>query len=119
MSAIDREELTLNLGTLCRQEEYTDTMAGSIKKLIPVKADGSLDDTRPLIFIGQTSIMLSSGPVPVQAVLAAENLEDAIKAFPATMEKAINELADRLIKLAEEQQSLIQKPDSNIIIPGM
>lgn len=35
------------------------------------------------------------------------------------MEKAINELAEKLIKLAEEQQSMIQKPDSNIIIPGM
>lgn len=119
MSAINREELTLNLETFYRQEEYTDTMAGSIKKLIPVKADGNPDDERPLIFIGQTSIMLPSGPMPVQAVLEAENLKDAIKAFPDAMEKAINDLAEKLIKLAEEQQTLIQKPDSNIIIPGM
>lgn len=119
MSAINKEELTLNLATLYRQEEYTDTMAGSIKKLVPVKSDGNVDESRPLIFVGQTSIMLPSGPMPVQAVLEAETLEDAIKAFPDAMEKAINELADKLIKLAEEQQSLIQKPDSNIIIPGM
>lgn len=119
MSAINKEELTLNLATLYKQEEYTDTMAGSIKKLIPVKSDGTEDAGRPVIFVGQTSIMLPSGPMPVQAVLDAPTLDEAIKAFPEAMEKAINELADKLIKLAEEQQSLIQKPDSNIIVPGM
>lgn len=119
MSAINKEELTLNLETLYRQEEYTDTMAGSIKKLVPVKTDGSTDESRPQVFVGQASIMLPSGPMPVQAVLEADNLADAIKAFPDAMEQAINELAEKLIKLAEEQQSLIQKPDSNIIIPGM
>lgn len=66
MSAINKEELTLNLETLYRQEEYTDTMAGSIKKLVPVKTDGSTDEGRPQVFVGQTSIMLPSGPMPVQ-----------------------------------------------------
>lgn len=119
MSAINKEELTLNLATLYRQEEYTDTMAGSIKKLVPVKSDGSVDDAREVVFVGQTSIMLPSGPMPVQAVLDAATLEDALKAFPDAMEQAINDLAEKLIKLAEEQQSLIQKPDSSIIVPGM
>lgn len=119
MSAINREELALNLDTLYRQEEYTDTMAGSIKKLIPVKSDGTEDAGRANIFVGQTSIMLPSGPMPVQAILEAATLAEALKIFPEAMEKAINELAEKLIKLAEEQQSVIQKPDSNIIMPGM
>ena len=119
MNTINKNELTLNMETMYKQEEYTDTMAGSIKKLVPVKSDGSIDEKRLEIFVGQTSIMLPSGPMPVQAVLDADTLDNAIKVFPDTMEKAINELAEKLMKLAEEQQSLIQKPDSNIIIPGM
>lgn len=118
MSAIPQEELTLNLETLYQQEEYTDTMVGSIKKLTPVKPDGGRDESRDILFIGQTSIMLPSGPMPVQAALEADTLEEALKVFPKAMEDAINELADRLMKLAEEQQSRIQKPDSSIIVPG-
>lgn len=117
MSAINKEELAINVDSLYQQEEYTDTMVGSIKKLTPVKANGAVDASRQVIFIGQTSIMLPSGPMPVQAVLEAETFEEALKVFPEAMEKAINELAEKLMKLAEEQQSLIQKPDSNIIIP--
>lgn len=117
MSAINKEELTINLDSLYLQEEYTDTMVGSIKKLTPMRADGTADTSRPVLFVGQTSIMLPSGPMPVQSVLEAATLQEALKVFPDTMEKAINELAEKLIKLAEEQQSLIQKPDSNIIIP--
>ena len=118
MSAIPQEELKLNLETLYHQEEYTDTMVGGIKKLTPIKADGSPDASREVLFIGQTSIMLPSGPMPVQAALEAKTLDEAIKLFPKAMEDAINDLADKLMKLAEEQQSRIATPDSNLIIPG-
>ncbi len=111
---IDRSNLYL-------EESFTDLKVGTIKRLTPVKADGSEDKTRKKIFVGNTNVMTPQGPIPIQGMIQAKELQQAIKKFPETMEAAMDRLIEEAKKYQEQQQaedSQIQKPDSRIIIPG-
>ena len=94
---------------------------GTIKRLNPVKADGSEDKTRKKIFVGNTNVITPQGPIPIQGMIQAKELQQAIKKFPEVMEAAMDRLIEEAKKYQEQQQaenSQIQKPDSRIIIPG-
>ena len=89
--------------------------AGSIRRLVPVKPDGSDDKSRTPIFVGSSQLMTEQGPLPLQASLTANNLKEAIEAFPAAMEKAMQDMVQALMRLQEEQR---KSDDSRIIVPG-
>jgi hypothetical protein len=92
---------------------------GMIKRMTPVKADGSVDKTRKPIFVAQTTLMTPGGPLPIQAAIQAKELQQAIKKFPEAMREAMDQLAEEAKKYQEqEQQGRIEKPDSRIIVPG-
>ncbi len=114
-------DFKINRSNLYREESFTDLKVGTIKCLIPVKADGSEDKTRKKIFVGNTNVMTPQGPIPIQGMIQAKELQQAIKKFPETMEAAMDRLIEEAKKYQEQQQaedSQIQKPDSRIIIPG-
>jgi len=105
---------------LYREESFTDLKVGSIKCLKPVKSDGSEDKSRKKIFVGQSNVMTPQGPLPIQGVIQAKELQQAIKKFPEAMEAAMERLIEEAKKYQEQQNqtSQIQKPDSRIIVPG-
>ena len=112
---------TIDRSNLYREESFTDLKVGAIRCLTPVKADGSEDKTRKKLFVGTTNVMTPQGPIPIQGMIQAKELQQAIKKFPETMEAAMDRLIEEAQKLQEKQQtedSQIQKPDSRIIIPG-
>ncbi len=114
-------DFRINRSNLYREESFTDLKVGTIKCLNPVKADGSEDKTRKKIFVGNTNVMTPQGPIPIQGMIQAKELQQAIKKFPETMEAAMDRLIEEAKKYQEQQQaedSQIQKPDSRIIIPG-
>ena len=102
---------------LHREESITDLKVGSIRRLMPLKPDGTEDKGRTAIFIGHTQLMSPEGPVPIQATLTANNLEEAIDAFPDAMQKALGEMIEKIQKIQQEQQAQ-KKDDSRIIVPG-
>ena len=110
---VDRSNLYL-------EESYTDLKVGSVKCLTPVKPDGSEDKSRKKIFVGQSNVMTPQGPLPIQGVIQAKELQQAIKKFPEAMEAAMERLIEEAKKYQEQQDqnSQIQKPDSRIIVPG-
>jgi len=112
------EEFKIDRTNLFNEESFTDLKIGTIKRLTPVKADGSEDKSRKTVFVGHTSIMTPNGPLPIQNVIGAKELSQAIKKFPEAMQEAMDRLIEEVQKYQEQQQSEIQKPDSNIIIPG-
>ena len=87
------------------------------EKLIPIKPDGAEDKSRTAIFLGHTQLMFPQGPVPLQAPLEADNLEQAMDAFPEAMKQALSEMAERIRKM-QQQQQMQQRNDSQIIMPG-
>ena len=96
---------------LYREEYFTDLKIASIRRLTPVKPDGSPDKTRKTLFVGHTNLITPSGPLPIQNVIQAKELQQAIKKFPEAMQSAM----ERLIEEAKKQK---QKEDSRIIVPG-
>ena len=111
----DQLNFTLDNKNLYREQSYTDLKAGSIRRLLPVKPDGSPDETRTEIFVGTTQLMTNEGPLPVQARLMANSFQEALAVFPETVRKATEEMIAQFEKL---QQKMKAEADSRIIVPG-
>ncbi|MBT8364962.1 MAG: cytoplasmic protein [Deltaproteobacteria bacterium] len=110
-------EFKINRSNLYHEESFTDLKVGTVKRLTPVKADGSADKSRRTIFVGHTSILTPNGPLPIQNGIGAKDLQQAIKKFPEAMQEAMERLMEEVKKYQEQEQSQIQKPDSRIIVP--
>ncbi|MEE4607581.1 MAG: cytoplasmic protein [Desulfobacteraceae bacterium] len=113
----DGIDFSINADALYREESFTDLQSGAVRRLVPVRADGSAHEGRPPIFIGTTQVLTPDGPLPIQAVLAANNLKEAVEAFPGAMQTALEEMIDELEKMQRE------RPDASgnnprIAIPG-
>ena len=70
-------DITVDTQNLYREEIYTGLKVASIRKMVPIRPDGSDDPNREPLFTGQTTLMSAAGPVPVQCALDASNLEEA------------------------------------------
>ena len=114
---INNINFTIDKNTLYREESITDMRVGSIRRLIPVKPDGTEDGARKEVFIGHTQLMSPEGPLPIQSELTAKTLEEAIDVFPATMKQALMEMVEKIQQMQKEEQ-LKPKNDSRIIVPG-
>lgn len=111
-------EFKLDRSNLYLEESFTDLKIGTIKRLKPVKVDGSEDKSRKTVFVGHTTVMTPNGPLPIQNVIEAKELAQAIKKFPEALQESMDRLIEEVKKYQEQQESQIQTPDSNIIIPG-
>ena len=122
MSDVGQEqniEFSIDKNDLYREESFTDLKVGSIRRLVPVRPDGTDDTARKPIFVGHTQLMSQDGPLPIQSKLAANTLEEAMDVFPETMKMALNELVERIQKMRQQQQQQRrQNDDSRIIMPG-
>lgn len=107
-------DFTVDQANLYREEAITDLKVASIRMLIPVTIDGADDTSRKPLYVGHTQLMSPQGPIPIQAKLEAENLKDAIAAFPKAMEAAMHEVIENIRKLQREQE---MQRDSRIITP--
>jgi hypothetical protein len=116
----DDLEFKIDRSNLYSEESFSDLKAGAIKRLTPVKADGSQDKSRKTIFVGHTSILTPNGPLPIQNNIPAKDLQQAIKKFPAAMQQAMDQLMEEVKKYQEQEQEQgrIQTPGSGLIIPG-
>ncbi len=104
-------EIQVDRNDLYREEVYTDLKIASIRVLTPVKVDGQIDTSRPVLYTGETQLMSQMGPVPVHAPIQAANLDEAIQKFP----EAVNQAVERLMEEAREIQ---RREASRIVVPG-
>jgi hypothetical protein len=115
-------DFNIDRTNLYREETFTDLRVGSIRRLTPVRPDGSVDKTRKIMFVGHTNILTPHGPVPIQNAIPAKELQQAIKKFPQAMEAAMEKLLAEAQKYQAQQkdsdQGRIETPDSRIIVPG-
>ena len=88
----EKTKINLNVdrNNLYREDSVTDIKVAAIRRLTPIKADGSDDDSRDSIFMGQTQLMSPSGPVLLQSLLEAKTLEEAMNNFPFAMQKEVD-----------------------------
>lgn len=104
-------DLKLHAGNLYREESFTDLKVGAIRRLTPVTADGSPDESRDPIFMGQTQLMSPNGPLPVSCMIEAKSLPEAMEKFP----EAVNQEVEKIVAMAQKSQ---EKESSRIIVPG-
>lgn len=104
-------EIKLDADNLYREEIITDGRAGSIRKLVPVKSDGTDDDGRAILYQGQTNIMTPGGTLPISFRIDADSLEDAMDQFPKLAKQSIEETFEELQKLRRESAS-------GLVVPG-
>lgn len=110
-------DFSVDKSNLYREESITDLKVAAIRRMVPVNQDGSDDSTRSPIFVGSSQLMTPEGPLPLQAQLQANNLSEALEAFPDAMRQALNEVIAQLQEM-RQQQANEPKDDSRIIIPG-
>jgi hypothetical protein len=114
MSASDHEqlpEIKLNRNELYREETFSDRHAGTIIRLTPVKADGSPDNKRNELYLGQAQMMTPVGAIPLSFQLDAKTLDAAIDNFPAAAKVAIEQTLQELKELRRETASGIVVPE--------
>lgn len=95
---------------LWREETFTDRKVGTIRRLSPVKADGSPDAARKTLYIGEAQILTTAGPLPISFEIRADSLEQAVAGYDATAQAAFEEAM-------EELQELRRRAASSLVIP--
>ena len=67
-------EIKLDISQLYREEIFTDRKAGTLRRLVPVKSDGTEDSSRPVLYSGQTQLLTPAGVLPLAFELEAASL---------------------------------------------
>ncbi|HKK51709.1 MAG TPA: hypothetical protein VKA74_08985 [Myxococcota bacterium] len=104
-------EIAVDQDNLYREETFTDLKVASIRRLTPIKSDGSDDPGRPQMFVGETTLMSQRGPLPINCPIEASSLQEAFEAFP----KAVQDAVERLMEEAREMQ---RQEMNRIVVPG-
>jgi hypothetical protein len=107
----DLPEIRMNAQGIYREEMFTDRRVGSIRQLVPVRADGSVDVGRAVVFEGQTSLLTAAGPLPLAFEIEAKTLAEAIERFPGAAQRVLEQTL-------KEIESLRREAASPLIVPG-
>jgi hypothetical protein len=110
-SPSDVPDIKLDANGLYREEILTDRKAGTLRRLIPVKLDGSADTTRAVLFSGQTQLLTPAGVLPLSFDIEASTLEEALKRFPEAMKHALDEAIEEAREFRREAASRIVVPE--------
>jgi hypothetical protein len=115
MSEADEPRITnikINPDNLYKEESFTDLTFATIRRLTPVKIDGSTDESREALFTGMAQLMSPNGPIPVQCLIeGAKTLSDAADKLPDAIEKAVK-------GMIAEAQEMERQEASKLIVPG-
>jgi len=111
-------DIKLDPAHLYREESYTDGRAGTLRRLVPVDANGRDDPSRPVLYEGHASLMTPGGALPLQFPIEAVSMEDALKQFPAVARQALEHTLEELRRLQREAQSSIVVPGAGGSLPG-
>src|SRR3954469_18090344 len=104
-------EIKLDPKDLYREEIFTDRKAGTLRRLVPVKSDGSDDNSRTVLYSGQTQLLTPAGVLPLSFELEAASIEDACAKFPDAVKVAIEQAID-------EAREMRREAASRIVVPG-
>jgi hypothetical protein len=103
-------DIKIDIDSLYREEVFTDRQAGSVRRMTPVKADGSTDDSRTVLYLGQTQLMTPGGVLPLGFEIEAQSLQEAFDKFPDSVRQALEQAI-------EEAQQMRREAASRIVVP--
>lgn len=104
----------MDAASMYLEETFTDRKVGAIRRLTPVKSDGSVDPTRPVLFIGQAEMMTNMGPLPISFEIEAQSLEEAIASFASAAAAAVERTVQQLQELRRQAASQLVIPQGGM-----
>jgi hypothetical protein len=104
-------DIGMDSSNLYTEETFTDRRVGSIQRLTPVTASGERDESRAVLYVGQTQIMTPAGALPLSFEVDADSLEGAVSRFGESATEALHSTMERLEEMRREQAS-------SLIVPG-
>lgn len=103
-------DIKMDPANLYREDIFTDRKMGTIRRMTPVTSDGSADDKRKTLYIGEAQLLTPVGALPLAFEIDATSLAEAVAKFPAAAKIGI----ERAVK---ELQQMRREAASSIIIP--
>lgn len=107
----DLPEIKLDPNSLYREEVLTDRKAGTLRRLVPIRIDGTTDSTRAVLFSGQTQLLTPAGVLPLVFDIEATTIEEAIRKFPEAVRVALDEAIEEAREMRREAASRIVVPE--------
>lgn len=105
-------DASMDAKNLYREEVFTDQRVGTLRSLTPVTMDGAVDPSRPVIYIGQASVMTPMGSLPLSFELPGTTLAEAVAAFGNAAQRAVEEAAREIQEMRRQAASSIVIPDA-------
>ena len=118
-TGMDLGDLQADTENLHREESFSDMRAASVRRFTPVNANGDPDPSRPVSYVGETTVVTQMGPLPLTFPIEATSLEDAFKQFPDGVQVALERLNERAKEMAREEASRIVVPSGGMPPGGM
>ena len=107
-------EAQMDADALYQEEMFTDRRVGALRRLTPVKRDGSRDPARPILFVGQAEIMTNMGPVPISFEIEGETLDQAVAGFAPAAAVAIERTVQQIQEMRRQQASQLVVPQGGM-----
>lgn len=104
----------MDAASLYQEEMFTDRKVGAIRRLTPVKSDGTADASRPVLFIGQAEIMTNMGPVPLSFEIEGTTLDQAVAGFSKAAAQAIERTVQQIQELRRQAASQLVVPQGGL-----
>lgn len=112
-------DIKVDPAALYQEEVFTDRRVGTIRRLTPVKKDGSRDSARPVLYVGETQVLTPAGALPIGFEIGAGSLEEAAEKFGGLAKEAIERTVKELQELRRQAQSSIVIPQGGLPPGGM
>ena len=110
-------EIKIDPNGLYLEEIFTDRRVGTIRRLTPVKKDGTRDTAKAVLYIGETQVLTPAGALPIGFEIGAGSLEEAAEKFGGLAKEAIERTVRELQDLRRQAASSIVVPQGPL--PGM
>ena len=104
-------DFAVDTDNLYREDSITDLRLATIRRLTPIRLDGTDDPSRPVMYIGDTTLGTQLGPLPIQFAIDAASIQEACAKFPEGVRKAVEQLNERAREMARDEAS-------RIVVPG-
>jgi hypothetical protein len=107
----------MDAAALYLEESFTDRKVGALRRLTPVKSDGTPDTARPILFVGQAEIMTNMGPVPINFEIEGQTLADAVAGFAPAAAAAVERTVQQIQEMRRQAASQLVVPQGPV--PGL
>ena len=111
-------DIQIDRNSLYREETFTDRRAGTIRRLLPITADGAADAARAVLYSGQTQLLTPGGVLPLSFEIPGATLDEAINNFPTAVQQALEQAIEEAREYRREASSRIVVPDVGGGMPG-